>query len=155
APLYPLVLADKRAGWLMTRYDDVVSILKDERFVNEGRSVRTPEQAANAPWVPAAFKPLQRNLLSLDEPDHTRLRGLVHKAFTPRLIENMQERIQSLTEELLDAAVHNGRMDLIRDYALPLPTTIIAEMLGVPARERHRFHRWSNAVVSATSSRWG
>jgi cytochrome P450 PksS len=155
APLYPLVLADKRAGWLMTRYDDVAALLKDERFVNEGRRVRTPEQAAKAPWVPKAFKPLQRNLLSLDAPDHSRLRALVHKAFTPRLIENMQARIQSLTDELLDAVERQGRMDLIRDYALPLPTTIIAEMLGVPARERHRFHRWSNALVSSTSSLWG
>ena len=88
-------------------------------------------------------------------PDHTRLRTLVHKAFTPRLIENMQERIRSLADELLDAVEARGRMDVIRDFALPLPTTIIAEMLGVPARDRSRFHRWSNALVSSTSSLWG
>jgi cytochrome P450 PksS len=155
APLYPLVLADNRAGWLATRYDDVVALLKDERFVNEGRKVRTAEQAARQPWVPKAFKPLQRNLLSLDAPDHTRLRALVHKAFTPRLIEDMQVRIQSLCDELIDAALVQGRMDLIRDYALPLPTIIIAQMLGVPERDRHRFHRWSNALVSSNSSVWG
>jgi cytochrome P450 PksS len=155
APFYPLVMADKRTGWLATRYDDVVALLKDERFVNQERSVRTPEQAARAPWVPKAFKPLQRNLLSLDAPDHTRLRALVQKAFTPRLIESMRERIQSLTDDLLDAAIAQGRMDLIRDYALPLPAIIIAGMLGVPQRDRHRFHRWSNALVSTRSSLWG
>ena len=94
-------------------------------------------------------------MLDLDAPDHTRLRALVHKAFTPGLVENMRERIQGLTDELLDAVQGRGRMDLIRDYALPLPTTIIAEMLGVPVRDRHKFHRWSNALVSAVGSTWG
>ena len=94
-------------------------------------------------------------MLNLDEPDHTRLRGLVHKAFTPRLVANMLERIQTLTDELLDAVQARGRMDLIRDYALPLPTTIIAEMMGVPVQDRHKFHRWSNALVSASGSTWG
>ncbi len=94
-------------------------------------------------------------MLDLDPPDHTRLRGLVHKAFSPRLVDNMRERIQRLTEELLDAVQNQGRMDLIRDYALPLPSTIIAEMLGVPTRDRHKFHRWSNAIVSTVPSKWG
>jgi cytochrome P450 PksS len=93
-------------------------------------------------------------MLELDAPDHTRLRGLVHQAFTPRLIEGLRERVQALTDELLDAAERRGRIDVIRDYAQPLPTTIIAEMLGVPARDRHRFQRWSNVVTSA-STPWG
>jgi cytochrome P450 PksS len=155
ASVCPLTLADKRSAWLVTRYDDIVALLKDDRFVHEGRRVRTPAQEARQPWVPKAFQLLQRNMLALDAPDHTRLRGLVHKAFTPRLIEKVQVRIQSLTEELLDAVAGQGRMDLIRDYAVPLPTTVISEMLGVPARDRHRFHRWSNALVSSTSSLWG
>ena len=83
--------------------------------------------------MPEFVRPLSRNMLDVDPPDHTRLRGLVHKAFTPRLIEDLRDRVQSLTDELLDAVQGEGRMDLIRDYAMPLPTTIIAEMLGVPA----------------------
>jgi cytochrome P450 PksS len=79
----------------------------------------------------------------------------VQKAFTPRLVEAMRDRIQTLTDELLDAVESRGKMDLIRDYALPLPTTIIAEMLGVPVRDRHRFHRWSNALMAAAVSTWG
>ena len=66
----------------------------------------------------------------------------------------MRERIQALAEKLLDKVRDRGRMDVIRDYALPLPATIIAEMLGVPAADRHRFHRWSNAMI-AVSSTWG
>ena len=101
------------------------------------------------------FQPLKRNMLNVDAPDHPRLRGLVHHAFTPRLVEGMRQRVQSLTHELLDMVASKGRMDVIRDYALPLPTTIIAEMLGVPAQDRHKFHRWTSAIVSVGSLRLG
>jgi cytochrome P450 PksS len=79
----------------------------------------------------------------------------VSKAFTPRLVEQMRDRIQALTDQLLDQVEGRGHMDLVGAYALPLPTTVIAEMLGVPAAERHQFHRWSNALMSAASSTWG
>jgi cytochrome P450 len=145
----------KQTGWLVTRYDDAVTVLKDPRFINDRVRAQTPEQAARMPWIPALFKPLERSMLNMDEPDHTRLRGLVHKAFTPRLVANMLGRIQTLTEELLDAVQARGRMDLIRDYALPLPTTVIAELMGVPVQDRHKFHRWSNALISTSGSTWG
>ena len=154
-PVHPVSLPDKQTAWLITRYDDVAAALKDERFAKDKLNALTPEQATKQPWVPSMFKPLTRNMLDLDAPDHMRLRALVHKAFTPRLIEQMRARIQTLTDALIDAAQKRGRMDLIRDYALPLPTTIIAEMLGVPVADRHKFHRWSSAVVSANSSGWG
>jgi cytochrome P450 len=153
-PVCRIQLCDKRPGWLVTRYDDVVTVLKDDRFKSEGRKVMTPEQLSRQPWVPKAFTPLLRNMLALDPPDHTRLRALVHKAFTPRLVEAMRQGIERLTDELLDAARARGRIDLIHDYALPLPTMIIAGMLGVPARDRPRFHRWSSAIMTSTSSIW-
>jgi cytochrome P450 PksS len=93
-------------------------------------------------------------MLDVDPPDHTRLRALVQKAFTPRVVEQVRERIVRLTEDLLDRAMERGRMDLVRDYALPLPTTIIAEMLGVPTEDRHKFHRWSRAIVQSNPSGW-
>jgi cytochrome P450 PksS len=124
------MLPDKRPVWLVTRYDDVAAVLKDDRFIKDKKKALSPEQAARQPWIPRMLKPLERNMLDLDPPDHTRLRGLVHKAFTPRLIENLRERVQTLTDELLNAVQGKGHMDLIRDYAIPLPTTIIAEMLG-------------------------
>ena len=130
----------------MTRYDDVLTVLKDDRFAKDKTKALSAEQLARLPWMPSIFKPLESNMLDLDQPDHTRLRGLVHQAFTPRLIDNMRDRVQALTDELLDQAESRGRMDLIHDYALPLPATIIAEILGVPARDRHRFHRWSKCA---------
>jgi len=95
------------------------------------------------------FKPLEQNMLDLDSSDHTRLRALVHKAFTPRLIEQMRGEIQVLTDELLDAAEPRGSMDLIADFALPLPLTIIGRILGVPAKDNNKFHRWTKTLLSA------
>ncbi|MEO8083169.1 MAG: cytochrome P450 [Ardenticatenales bacterium] len=155
SPVHEVLLPGKQKAWLITRYDDVVAALKDERLVKDPRTAWTAEQAAKAPWVPAVFKPLERNMLDLDGADHARLRSLVHMAFTPRIVERMRERIQSLSEELLSQAIARGRFDLIADYALPIPTTIIAEMLGVPAGDRLRFHRWSATVVSADRSQVG
>jgi cytochrome P450 PksS len=152
APVYRVTLPTREIAWLVTRYDDVAMVLRDERFVKDASNAMTPQQFARQPWFRKAFKSLKRNMLNVDPPDHPRLRALAHKAFTPRRIEQMRERIQGLTNGLLDDVRDRGRMDLIRDYALPLPTTIIAELLGVPAGDRHRFHRWSNAIVSAADS---
>ena len=155
APVHRITLGDKRPAWLVTRYEDVLTLLKDDRFVKEKRSAMSGHQLAKEPWVPSMLKPLERNMLDVDAPEHTRLRGLVHMAFTPRLVENMRDRIQRLADELLEQVQMRGRMDLIRDFALPIPTTIIAEMLGVPVAHRHKFHRWSNTIVSTVPSRWG
>ncbi|MFY9551911.1 MAG: cytochrome P450 [Thermoanaerobaculia bacterium] len=153
-PVCPVVLPDKQVAWLVTRYDDVAMVLKDERFAKDRTRALAPEQMEKPPWVPALFRPLARNMLDVDPPDHTRLRALVQKAFTPSVVERVRERIVQLTEDLLDRAMKRGRMDLVRDYALPLPTTIIAEMLGVPIEDRHKFHRWSRAIVQSNPSGW-
>jgi cytochrome P450 len=151
APVYLTALPDKTPVWLISRYDDVVALLRDERFVKNRRTAMTTEQLRKMSWVPPMFRPLERNMLDLDPPDHTRLRALVHKAFTPTLIGQMRVRIQSLADELLEVVRRKGEMDLIRDYALPLPMTIITEILGVPTGDRNRFHKWSQAVVSLSS----
>lgn len=155
APVHRVRLPARQSGWLVTRYDDVAALLKDERFVKDKAAALTAEQAAKQPWVPRVFRPLTRNMLDLDPPDHTRLRNLVHRAFTPRLVDRMRDRIQDLADDLLHAAEGRGGMDLIGDYALPIPTTIIAEMLGVPEGDRHRFHRWTRSIVAADPAGWG
>ncbi len=150
-PVYRTSLPDKTPIWLISRYEDVTTTLKDERFTKNRRSAMTSEQLRKMPWVPPMFRPLERNMLDLDPPDHTRLRGLVHKAFTPALIGQMRERMQSVTDELLDRLASKSPIDLVSDFALPLPMTIITEMLGVPTSHQHKFHRWSQAVVSLSS----
>lgn len=155
-PVYRATLPDKTAIWLLTRYEDVFELLKDERFAKNRRNAMTPEQLRKQPWVPPMFRPLERTMLDLDQPDHPRLRALVHRAFTPRFVEGMQARIQTVAHTLLDTVARNGEMDLIRDYALPLPMTMITEILGVPTCDRDKFHKWSKVIVSVNqfNSNW-
>jgi cytochrome P450 len=155
APIHRVILPDRRTAWLITRYDDVVAALKDECFAKDRFKRLANGQLVKQPWMPRMFRPLPHNMLDQDPPDHTRLRSLVHKAFTPRRVEAMKERVQAITDKLLDARRSAGRFDLIRDYALPLPTTIIAEMLGIPPAEQGKFQRWSNRMMASTASRWG
>ncbi len=154
-PVHPVTLPDQRTIWLITRYDDVVSVLKDERFVKNQQNAALGNKTAKQPWIPKWAQPLTRHMLNMDKPDHPRLRGLVNKAFSPRLIEEMRGRIQSLTNELLERVHGRSHVDLIPDYALPIPTTIIAEMLGVPPEDRSKFNRWSNIVMQVSTTRFG
>lgn len=134
-------------AWLVTRYDDAVMMLKDPRI--------SKNISSKLGYVLRFAKPLADNMLSHDPPDHTRLRTLVSKAFTPRRIEQFRARIQSVCDELL-AAVRPGDSDLVRDYALPIPLTVISEMLGIPKQDRHRFHvltRGSLAIGAPTRIR--
>jgi cytochrome P450 len=150
APVYRATLPHEQVAWLVTRYEDVLGILKDGRFVKDRLNAMPPEDKAKTPWVPSIFKPLTRNMLDVDEPDHTRLRALVRKVFTPRLLEQLRGRIQALCDELLDGLLHKGGMELVSDYALPVPATVIADLLGVPAQDRRKFHRWSSKIVSVS-----
>lgn len=150
-PVHRTKLPDGTPVWLLSRYDDVLALLRDERFTKTRRRALTAEQARKLPWMPPMFRPLERNMLDVDPPDHTRLRSLVHKAFTPNLVEQMRVRVETLANELLDGVASRGQMELLDEYALPLPVTIITEILGVPTKDHEKFHKWSNAVVSLSS----
>ncbi len=152
APVFPVTLRRNQRAWLVTRYDDVLAVFKDERLAKNRHNAMTPEQSKKAPRMPSFFKPFERSLLSLDDPDHARLRVLVHKAFTPRRIEQMRDQIQNVTNELLDAAEPRGGMDLIADFALPLPLTMIGRILGIPAKDNDKFRRWTKTLLSAASN---
>jgi cytochrome P450 PksS len=155
APVYRVPLPFGLSAWLVTRYDDVALVLKDERFAKDRLNAMTPAQLTRLPWIPKVLEPITRTMLDRDPPDHTRLRGLVSKAFTPRLIEGMRGRVEALCNRLLDRMRGRERVDLIRKYAMQVPTTIIAEMLGVPAADRHNFTRWTKDLGLAGSSDWG
>lgn len=153
SPVARIRLPDGREAWLVSRYEDAALVLKDGRFSKDRRRVSTPHRLPIEQFIAPLIGPLQFTMLDLDAPDHTRLRALVHKAFTPRLIERLRERIQALADQLLESAAPRGELDLVSDYALPIPATIIADLLGVPAEDRHKFHRWSSKLVSITSGR--
>jgi cytochrome P450 PksS len=152
SPVHEVMLPGKQRAWLVTRYNDVLALLKDERFVKSRAKVIADDY--REPWMPAMFRPLSRNMLDLDPPDHTRLRSSVQKVFTPRFVEMLRGRVETIADDLLAKMRQRNRMDVIGDFALPLPTIVIAEMLGVPADQQHRFHRWSKNIVAANWSKW-
>lgn len=152
APVHRVVLPLFSSVYLVTRYDDVVAILKDDkRFVKNKYRTWDEAQLKKKPWMPGMFKPLEKNMLDLDDPDHARLRTLVHKAFTPKLIEQMRDQVQHRADELLDKVQAQGRMDLIADFALPLPLTIIGDILGIPRQDMPTFSKWSKSFLTITS----
>ena len=145
----PIQRSELLDGWVLTRYDDVVAVLKHPRFSADRRKGRNrfveAAMAARAEMGPVANA---QTMLSSDPPEHTRLRSLVSKAFTPKMVDGMRVHIQELVDGLLDEVHSSGRMDLIEDLAYPLPVIVIAEMLGVPPEERDTFKRWSDDLVA-------
>ena len=145
----PVHWSELMDAWVLTRYADVVAVLKHPRFSADRRRARN-RFAQQAAMTLEEQGPLARaaTMLTADPPEHTRLRGLVSKAFTIRAVEAMRPRIQRITDELLDAAQEKGELDVIWDLGYPLPVIVIAEMLGVPAERRDDFKRWSNDIVA-------
>ncbi len=155
APVHSIRLRNGAVAWLVSRYDDAVAALGNPQFVKDPVKAKG-DGGSRPPWLPGPLRALSRNMLDLDEPDHRRLRNLVQKAFTPRVVEEMRPRIEAIASSLLDAIDrrNDNSADLIADYAAPIPVTVIAELLGVDATDRAKFHRWSNHVVAADTSVW-
>ncbi|HEY0020997.1 MAG TPA: cytochrome P450 [Longimicrobium sp.] len=150
APVHRTRLGRRRGAWLLARYDDVDALLRDPRFAKNPANARGEGGRGDAIWMPGFLRPLTRNMLDLDAPDHTRLRALVQKAFTPRMVEAQRPRIHALVDELLGRARRGGKIELVSEFALPIPLTIISELLGVPPADQQRFHRWTTRILSAS-----
>ena len=138
-------------AYLVTRYEDAVAVLRDERFAKDVRSARDPGDL-RLPWVPRALQPLSHTMLDSDGAEHRRLRNLVRDTFAPRYVAELEPRVQQVAGELLDRMAAAGRADLVADYALLVPLTMISEILGVSERDRLRFRRWFSSLVAAGSS---
>jgi pimeloyl-[acyl-carrier protein] synthase len=129
--------------WILTHYADVVTVLRDSRFDRHDTENFFRERFGDGPLISVFTK----WMLFRDPPDHTRLRTLVNKAFTPRAIEGLRPRIQELVNYLLDAVQTRSSMDIMADLAYPLPVLVICELLGVPAKDRDLFKEWSGDVA--------
>jgi cytochrome P450 len=169
-PATRVALPNGESIWFVNRYAEAVEFLKDdERFANDPSNALTDEEYSHLfqqavedltpeqqEMTAQTDEILSRNLLAVDPPDHSRLRRLVAIPFTPKYIEGLRPRIQAIADALLGAvqarADETGRreMELIDDFAYPLPLTVISEMLGIPLADRDRFREWSQAAVSFT-----
>ncbi|MCJ7840876.1 cytochrome P450 [Lederbergia sp. NSJ-179] len=151
---FPMEGTDRK-GWMVTQLKEAVQILKDHaHFTVDPRSIdgsvpikqkQNLDKSDESSDSPTFFT--GSTMLTVDDPDHRRLRMLVSKAFTPRFIEGLRPRVQEIADELLDQVQDQGEMDLIKDYAFPLPINVISEMLGVPKEDRAQIRIWSNALA--------
>ncbi len=163
-PFYRQLRADKPIAkvrlpmlgetWIVARHADVAALLKDARLVKDRANAAAPGKKLRQPALMRLLAPLMNGMLDKDDPDHARLRRLVKVAFTPKRIDAMQAAVETLAETLLDQLKGSRTFDLMEDYALRLPITVISDILGVPESDRAAFAGWSKALITLTQSPW-
>jgi len=147
----------RRDTFFVTYYDEVIATLLDRRFSVDPRSGMSSEQLEKQPPMPEEFRVFSRSIISLDPPDHTRLRKLVQPSFTGRGMEALRGSIQQIVDDLLDQAERdaagrgeappNRRMNLIEAFAYPFPVTVISDMLGIPREDRETIRGWTENLL--------
>ena len=148
--LAPVRYDEPTDHWLVSRYADVDALLRDRRFGRTYLHVATYEEMGRPgppDWHDPFWDLINAGILDMEPPDHTRVRKLVAKAFTPRYVENLRPPVQAIVDELVDGIAGAGEVDLLPALAEPLPVTVIAEMLGVPHADRHLLRPWSGDIV--------
>jgi cytochrome P450 family 107 subfamily K polypeptide 1 len=151
-----------RETFFVTHYDDVVATLLDDRFSVDPRSLLTAEQREHDE-TPEEFRPLARSIISIDPPDHTRIRKLVQPSFTGRGMEAMRPGIQKTVDDLLDTVERdaeargdtpgNRRMELVSQFAYPFPVTVISDLLGIPREDRKQIRGWTENLLRVDRGR--
>jgi len=146
----PIHWDEEMGFWVFTRYSDIDSMYMDERFSRAQGLLRGFERLSKDDQRIAkpVYHSFSKTVFYADPPYHTHLRGLMNNAFTPRRVELLRPYIQKVVDELLDAAQSKGGMDVIRDFAYPLPVMVIAELLGLPSADRARFKKWSDDLFA-------
>ena len=141
SPVIRARIPTRGVGWVVTRYDDVLLVLKDPRFSADPRNASSPPLFGfGGRFAPRLIKLVGDSMICVDDPAHGRLRRLVAKAFTPRSIEEMEPWVRGVVASMLDEVAGQGTLDLIGGFALPLPLKVISEMLGIPEPWRLSFH---------------
>ncbi|PEI31976.1 cytochrome P450 family protein [Bacillus pseudomycoides] len=146
-PVYPLSSGEQSQSWLITRYEDAISLLKDAKLMKNIENVFSNKEEVDVPISLENRELLRNHMLNSDPPDHNRLRSLAQKAFTPKMISQLEDQIQYIADTLLNKLEHNNSINLVSDYAFPLPIMVISEMLGVPLEDQHKFKVWSQAII--------
>jgi cytochrome P450 len=152
-PVHEAMLPMGTRAWIVTRYPDARAALSDARLSKDvERSTELMRQFRPTGEEPSDGGEMFRHMLNMDAPDHTRLRKLVTKAFTARRIEALRPRVQEISDALIANMVANadaGPMDLLDEFAFPLPITVISELIGVPDDARDDFRAWSNTMLQS------
>ncbi|CAM5378709.1 MULTISPECIES: cytochrome P450 family protein [Streptomyces] len=147
-PVHRTALPSGVEAWLVTRYGDARQALADARLSKNPANHAESPHAKGKTGIPGERKAeLMTHLLNIDPPDHTRLRRLVSKAFTPRRVAEFAPRVQELTDRLIDGFIEEGKADLIHDFAFPLPIYAICDLLGVPREDQDDFRDWAGMMI--------
>ncbi|MFJ5832200.1 cytochrome P450 [Streptomyces sp. NPDC093089] len=148
APVHRTTLPSGVEAWLVTRYADARQALADQRLSKNPAHHDESPHAKGKTGIPGERKAeLMTHLLNIDPPDHTRLRRLVSKAFTPRRVAEFAPRVQELTDRLIDSFAERGSADLIHEFAFPLPIYAICDLLGVPPEDQDDFRDWAGMMI--------
>ncbi len=150
SPIQQIVLGDEFPVWLISTFDDAVSVLRDPRFIKSPNNLRVfsneplkgKTKRASSAYILRRF-----HMLAQDPPEHTRLRNFAQKAFTPKIIAGMRAQIEKITNELIDKIENNRKFDFIDDFAYQLPIIVIAELLGLPIEDREKIRKWSDVLI--------
>ncbi|MBH0335283.1 cytochrome P450 [Bacillus thuringiensis] len=134
--------------WLITRYEDALPLLKDNRLKKDWTNVFS-QDIKNMYLSVDNSDHLTTHMLNSDPPNHSRLRSLVQKAFTPKMIAQLDGRIERIADDLISDIVRKGTLNLVDDYSFPLPIIVISEMLGIPKEDQAKFRIWSHAVIAS------
>ncbi|HGO9419389.1 TPA: cytochrome P450 [Bacillus cereus] len=134
--------------WLITRYEDALPLLKDNRLKKDWTNVFS-QDIKNMYLSVDNSDHLTTHMLNSDPPNHSRLRSLVQKAFTPKMIAQLDKRIERIADDLISDIERKGTLNLVDDYSFPLPIIVISEMLGIPKEDQAKFRIWSHAVIAS------
>ena len=152
APIYGHEAPNGTTIWYITRYDHVLSVLRDEtNFCKDPRNTGVATTSGSASRKTSMHRLINENMLFSDPPDHTRLRSLVSQAFTPQRIEQQSGFINAVTNDLIDRFQFAQEVDLIESFALPMPVFVISRLLGIPDEDREEVALWSQAIISPGS----
>jgi len=132
----PVYWAPRNGLWIISKYDDIVEISKDPELFCSGEGIR--------PGIP-----VRQALIDEDDPKHCQLRRTINRGFTPRMVKLLEEKFEIITREAIDSVATVGHCDFVESIAVPLPAILIAEMIGIPKLDHHRFHQWSDAMMRA------
>jgi cytochrome P450 len=143
----PVHWSELARAWFLTRYAEVTSVLKDSRFSVEGTQQKSNERMGYKLDEQSPLRRINKRwMLFVDPPDHTRLRGLVNRAFTPKAVESLRPRIQELVDGLIDQVQERGQMDIVHDIGDPLPAKVLAYLLGLPSEDSAVLKPWADVV---------
>jgi cytochrome P450 len=150
----PAYFSHRLNGWVLTGYADVTAGLLDKRLISGQRvkSFSSGLEPGEQSRMSALHRHLEKWIGNMDPPDHTRLRGFVNQAFTPKIVQELAPAVERLTGQLLDAVGANGEMDFVHDFAYRLPIGVIGALLGVPPQDQDRFIRWADHLTAYTGS---